>query len=88
MPAIRDRVRSILPSSLAGIAGLACAACCVIPLMLGAGFVAGAGWAAVENWLPGVAVGLVLAAAAVWWWASRRHRSTCGGDGPCTCGTA
>ncbi|BCJ47532.1 hypothetical protein GCM10010168_18900 [Actinoplanes ianthinogenes] len=74
------------PSSwLTGLAGLACAACCVIPMLLAAGVVSGAGWAVAVDWMPGVAVALAAAAGGAWWWASRRrHRTGCGG-GDCAC---
>jgi mercuric ion transport protein len=56
MPTLADRVRGLLPSSLAGLAGVACAACCALPLLLGAGVLSGAGWAAAGDWMPGIAV--------------------------------
>jgi hypothetical protein len=87
MPAFTDRARRLLPSGLTGLAGTACAACCVIPLLLGAGVLSGAGWAALGEWMPGVAVALAVAAAGTWWWASRRrHGAACTGEG-CACAT-
>jgi mercuric ion transport protein len=87
MPARADRTRRLLPSSLTGLAGVACAACCALPLLLGAGVLAGAGWAAAGDWMPGVAVVLAALAGAAWWWTSRRlHRAGCAG-GNCACGT-
>lgn len=88
MPTLADRARRVLPSSLTSLAGLACVACCAIPLLLAAGVLSGAGWAAAGRWMPGVAVALAAAAGAAWWWARRRrHRARCGGSG-CACGTA
>jgi protein-S-isoprenylcysteine O-methyltransferase Ste14 len=88
MPTLVDRTRKLLPSSLASLAGVACAACCVIPLLLGAGVLSDAGWAVAGSWMPGVAVVLAALAGAAWWWTSRRrHRAGCAG-GNCSCGTA
>ena len=82
MPILADRVRRLLPSGLTGLAGVACAACCVIPLLLGAGVLSGAGWAAVGSWLPGITVVLAVSAAGAWWWMSqRRHGAGCADDG-------
>jgi hypothetical protein len=87
MPTLVDRLRRVLPSSLTGLAGLACAACCAIPVLLAAGVLSGAGWAAAGAWLPGVAVALTALAGGAWWWAlRRRHRSGCTGGSGCTCG--
>jgi len=87
MPTVVDRVRRVLPSSLTGLAGLACAACCAIPVLLAAGVLSGAGWAAAGAWLPGVAVALTALAGGAWWWTlRRRHRAGCTGGSGCTCG--
>jgi protein-S-isoprenylcysteine O-methyltransferase Ste14 len=87
MPTVTDRARRLLPSSLTGLAATACAACCVIPLLLAGGVLSGAGWAVAGAWMPGVAIALAGLAGAAWWWTSRRrHRSECGGGG-CACGT-
>jgi hypothetical protein len=87
MPTLVDRTRRLLPSSLAGLAGVACAACCAIPVLLTAGVLSGAGWAVAVSWMPGVAVALAALAGAAWWWTSRRrHRTGCAG-GDCACGT-
>jgi hypothetical protein len=53
MPILADRVRRLLPSGLTGLTAIACAACCVVPLLLGAGVLSGAGWAATGSWMPG-----------------------------------
>ena len=85
---VADRARRVLPSGLTGLVGLACAACCAIPLLLAAGVLSGAGWAAVGAWMPGIAVALAALAGAAWWWASRRrHRSGCVGGSGCGCST-
>jgi mercuric ion transport protein len=86
---IAGRLRSLLPTSLGSLAGVACVACCTIPLLLAAGVLGGTGWAAVGRFMPGVAVGLAALAGLTWWWAARRraHASGCDG-GTCTCSVA
>lgn len=85
MAAPADLARRFLPSGLGSLAGLACAACCVVPLLLGAGVLSGAGWAAAGAWMPGIAVALAAAAGGAWWWARRaRHVTGCAG-GSCGC---
>jgi protein-S-isoprenylcysteine O-methyltransferase Ste14 len=87
MPTVVDNVRRLVPSSLTGLAGAACAACCVIPLLLAAGVLSGAGWAVAGAWMPSVAVVLAMFAGAAWWWARRRpHRGGCAGGANCACG--
>jgi mercuric ion transport protein len=82
----RPDLRRIMPGGLAGLAGVACVACCVIPFLLAAGVLGGAGWAAAGRIMPGIAVALAAVAGGAWWWASRRrHASGCSGDG-CSCG--
>jgi hypothetical protein len=80
--------RKLLPGGLTGVAGLACAACCAVPLLLAAGVLSGAGWAAAGRILPGIAVATTAAAAGAWWWAGRRrrHRRGCAAGGGCDCG--
>lgn len=79
-------LRRLLPSSLGGLTGLACALCCAIPLLLAAGVLGGAGWAYAGRILPGVAMALAAATGLVWWWARRRpaHADGCAG-GDCSC---
>jgi len=87
MPSLADRARRLLPSGLTGLAGIACAACCVIPILLATGILSGAGWAAAGSWLPGITIVLAVAAGGAWWWVSRRrHRAWCASGG-CACGT-
>jgi mercuric ion transport protein len=94
MPPLADRARRVLPSGLASLAGLACAACCVIPLLLAGGVLSGAGWAAVGAWIPGIAVALAALAGAAWWWRRRHshHQASCAGEAGgaggagCACG--
>lgn len=86
MPTPADRLRRLLPSGMTGLAGTACAACCVLPVLLAAGVLGGAGWAAVNRFLPGVAVALAALAGLSWWWAGRRRHTTGCGGGTCSCG--
>ncbi|MFI6920760.1 hypothetical protein ACIBIZ_12475 [Nonomuraea spiralis] len=53
------------------LAVLACAACCALPVLIGAGLLTGAGAALAEQTLLAVA-GLLLAAAGGMWWLHRR----------------
>jgi mercuric ion transport protein len=89
MPRLADRARQVLPRGLAGLATLACAACCAIPWLLTAGAISGAGWGIAGSWMPGMAVVLTALAGAGWWWARRRrgHRDGCAGGMGCACGT-
>ncbi|GAB3526762.1 hypothetical protein [Phytohabitans suffuscus] len=78
----------MLRRALTGLAGLACAACCLIPVLLAAGVLGGAGWAAAGRVMPGVAVALAASAGVAWWWATRRrHAAGCAG-GSCSCDRA
>ncbi|MEU9885904.1 hypothetical protein [Sphaerisporangium sp. NPDC051011] len=56
---------------VATLAVLACAACCALPVLIGAGLLTGAGAALAEQVLPAMA-GLLVAAAAGMWWLHRR----------------
>ncbi|KAB1100206.1 hypothetical protein AB0N38_33325 [Micromonospora aurantiaca] len=86
MPTPANRLRRLLPSGMTGLAGAACAACCVLPPLLAAGILGGAGWAAANRFLPGVALALAVLAGLSWWWASkRRHTTGCAGRN-CSCG--
>jgi mercuric ion transport protein len=50
-----------------GLAALACAACCAIPLLITAGVLTGAGAAILKKTLLAVAVGLAVSALGMWW---------------------
>ncbi|WP_412542977.1 hypothetical protein R8Z50_10980 [Longispora sp. K20-0274] len=84
-----NAVRKLLPTSLTGLAGLACALCCAIPLLIAGGVIGGATWASLGQVMPGIAVILAVLSGGAWWWASRRraHTSGCAGGG-CSCSTA
>ncbi len=85
---LTDRAAQVLPSGLTGLAGLVCAACCALPLLLTAGVLSGAGWAAAGAGMPGIAVALAAPAGAAWWWAGRRrHRGAFAGGTTCGCST-
>jgi mercuric ion transport protein len=79
-------LRRLLPTSLGGLTGLACALCCTIPLLLAAGILGGAGWAFLGRLLPGIALVLIAATALAWWWARGRpaHTNACA-EGNCSC---
>ncbi|OJF10348.1 hypothetical protein [Couchioplanes caeruleus] len=73
----------------AGLAALACAACCALPLLIAAGLLTGAGAALAENILLGMSGVLVAAAATMWWLHRRRSARTAAaaGAGGCASGT-
>ena len=62
-------------AALALLAGLACAACCLLPTLIATGAV-GAGASAVVGWLP-VAVALAALALGGRWLAKRRAANGC-----------
>jgi len=68
-----------------GLAVLACAACCVLPLLIAAGVLTGAGAAILEKTLFAVAAGLVALALGMWWLHPRRAAQRAGATG-CGCG--
>ncbi|MEV6596948.1 hypothetical protein AB0M36_08815 [Actinoplanes sp. NPDC051346] len=72
----------------AGLAALACAACCALPLLIAAGLLTGAGATLVENVLLGVSGALVAAAATMWWLHRRRsaRKAARAGAGGCASG--
>jgi hypothetical protein len=89
MPA-PDRVRPVttrrLPKALAGLAGVACLACCLIPVLLTAGVLGGAGWVALGDLLPAAAIVLMVTAGGLWWVTARRRRGRTACAAGCSCG--
>ena len=86
---MKRTLRRWLPGSLGGLTGLACALCCVIPVLLAMGVIGGAGWAAMGQILPGVAAALAALTGLAWWWTARPrvHVAGCAG-GECGCGAS
>lgn len=84
-----DRTPHRAPKAFAALAGLACAACCLLPALIAAGVV-GTGASAIVGWLPALAVALTVLAGATSWRA-RRAAGSCGssacGRGGCGCQT-
>lgn len=73
-------------SKVAGIlAGVACAACCAIPLLIAAGVLTGAGAAIMEKTLYAVAAGFVVLALSTWWLHRRNsaRKAAAAGTGGC-----
>ncbi|WP_327000511.1 hypothetical protein OHA72_36000 [Dactylosporangium sp. NBC_01737] len=84
MPPTRSKVTG-------GLAALACAACCAIPLLIAAGVLTGAGAAILEKTLLAVSAELAVLALGMWWLHRRRNAQRaatagcgCGGGG-CGC---
>ena len=82
-------IRRVLRGGLGGLSAVACALCCLVPILLTAGVIGGAGWAVVGRVLPGATVALIALTGAAWWWASRsrRHAPGCAGAA-CSCNEA
>jgi hypothetical protein len=78
-PPIRSKVTG-------GIAVLACAACCAIPLLITAGVLTGAGAAVLEQTLLAVAAGLGVLALGMWWLHRRRNAQRAAAAATCGCG--
>jgi hypothetical protein len=72
-----------------GLAALACAACCALPLLIAAGVLTGASAAILEKTLLAVAAGLAALALGMWWLHRRRatRRAAASGTG-CGCGAS
>lgn len=66
-----------------GLAALACAACCAIPLLIATGVLTGAGAALFRQTLIAGAAGLAVLALGMWWLHRRRSARA-----PATTGTA
>jgi mercuric ion transport protein len=84
VPTSSDRRFQWLPKSLTGLAGMACAACCLIPVLLAAGVIGGAGWSAIARALPAVAVTLAAVGGLLWWWLTHRKSPGCPADCGCS----
>jgi hypothetical protein len=67
----------------AGLAALACAACCALPFLIAAGVLTGAGAALLQQTLLAGSVGLIVLALGMWW-LHRRNTARCS-DGTCGC---
>jgi hypothetical protein len=82
--------RKFLPRSLTGLAGLACALCCVLPFLIAAGLIGGTVWSGLARSMPAIALALAALAAGAWWRAARHRRTHAGGcaGGECSCSAA
>jgi hypothetical protein len=69
-----------------GLAALACAACCALPLLIAAGLLTGAGAALLEKTLLAVAAGLAALVLGMWWLHLRRSAQRAAASGGCGCG--
>jgi mercuric ion transport protein len=70
-----------------GLAALACAACCALPVLIAAGVLTGAGAAILEKTLLAVAAGLAALALGMWWLHRRRATQSAAASGAgCGCG--
>jgi mercuric ion transport protein len=70
-----------------GLAALACAACCAIPLLIAFGLITGAGAALLEKTLLAVAALLGVAALGMWWLHRRRQVAKAAAAGTSGCGS-
>lgn len=89
-PSTVDRTPPIRSKVTGGLAALASAACCAIPLLITAGVLTGAGAAILEQTLLAVAAGLAVLALGMWWLHRRRNaqRAATAGGATCGCGGA
>jgi high-affinity Fe2+/Pb2+ permease len=91
-PATVDNAPPTRSKVTAGVAALACAACCALPFLIAAGVLTGAGAALTQNILLAT-TGVLVAVAGLMWWLHRRQnarRSAAAGasgceDGTCAC---
>ncbi|MDX6740697.1 hypothetical protein [Actinocorallia sp. A-T 12471] len=65
-------------TGLGVLAGLACAACCALPVLIGAGVLTGAGAAVLAERMPLIAVVLAVTAVVAFSVAARRRKAGCG----------
>jgi mercuric ion transport protein len=83
-----ERGAARTPRLLAGMAGLACLACCLLPALIAAGVVGGSAGVLV-GWLPATAIALAVLAVGAWWLGLRRPTacscSTSRSSGSCRC---
>jgi mercuric ion transport protein len=70
------------------LAALACAACCAIPFLIGAGVVTGAGATLLRNGLLAGSALMAVAALGMWWLHRRRSQLRAAAAGRSGCGTA
>lgn len=78
-PPLRGKVTAVL-------AVLACAACCALPLLIGAGLLTGIDAALAEQVLLAIAGVLIAVAAGLWWLHRRRASRAAAAAGGCGCG--
>jgi high-affinity Fe2+/Pb2+ permease len=66
-----------------GLAALACAACCALPVLIAAGVLTGASAAILEKTMLAIAAGLATLGAGMWWLHRRRsaQRAAAAGAG-------
>lgn len=74
-------------TGLGVLAGIACVACCALPILIAAGALSGAGAAFLADKMPIIAIVLALAAVLVFAVAARRRRRASGCAGTCSTGT-
>jgi high-affinity Fe2+/Pb2+ permease len=71
-----------------GLAALACAVCCALPVLIAAGVLTGAGAALLEKTLLAVAASLAVLAMGMWWLHRRRSaQRAAAADADCGCGS-